>query len=115
MRLAVSGEPTDETLAFGRQIGATEFVGSPGLCIERGYYRYQDLLLLRNRVQDAGLRYDVAIMPEAMRLSKEVGYDGPFVYDHVPEMVGDSERQEQAVAFALGYMKGLMKAAGVEG
>ena len=53
-------------------------------------------------------------MLEAMRLFKEAGYDGPFVYDHVPAMVGDSERQEQAVAFALGYMKGLMKAVGVD-
>lgn len=64
MRLAVSGGPTDEALAFGRQIGAIEFVGGPGLPIERGYYRYQGLLLLRNRVRDAGLRYDVTIMPE---------------------------------------------------
>ena len=326
MRLAVSGEPTEETLAFGRQIGATEFVGSPGLPIERGYYRFQDLMLVRNRVEDAGLRYEVTYLPEewafkiklglpgrdeqidrwcrtienmgaagfraivyffslrssighyglrtsraspgrggakvttfdydlikdathdfweapidrsvevtdeevwdniayfleaviptaeaagvklalhpddppispiagvarvfrshaalkrlteiapsdsncltfcvgtisampedvfdairhfgsrnkiclvhfrnvtgtvpkfaetfidnghvdmleAMRLFREVGYDGPFVYDHVPEMAGDSERQEQAVAFTLGYMKGLMKAVGVD-
>ena len=54
-------------------------------------------------------------MLRAMRLFKEVGYDGPSVYDHVPEMLGDSERQEQAVAFALGYIKGLMKAVGVDG
>lgn len=64
MRLAVSGEPTEATLTFACQIGATEFVGGPGLPIERGYYRYQDLLLLRNRVQDAGLRYHVTGMPE---------------------------------------------------
>ncbi len=54
-------------------------------------------------------------MLKATRLFKEVGYDGPFVYNHVPEMVGDSERQEQAVAFALGYIKGLMKAMDVDG
>ena len=64
MRLAVSGEPTEETLTFGRQIGATEFVGSPGLPIEPGLRRYQDLLLLRNRIRDAGLRYDVTGGPE---------------------------------------------------
>lgn len=33
-------------------------------------------------------------MLNAMRLFSEVGYDGPFVCDHVPEMSGDSERQE---------------------
>ena len=53
-------------------------------------------------------------MLEAMRLYKEVGYDGPFVDDHVPRMVGDPERQEHSTAFAMGYMKGLMKAVGVE-
>ena len=77
MRLAVSGEPTDETLAFGRQIGATEFVGGPGLPIERGYYRYQDLMLLRNRVQDAGLRYEVTSMPEEWTLQDQAGASRP--------------------------------------
>lgn len=28
---------------------------------------------------------------EAIRSFKEVDYDGPFVYDHVPKMVGDTE------------------------
>ena len=54
-------------------------------------------------------------MLRTMWLFKGVGYDGPFVYDHVPEMMGDSERQELAVAFALGCIKGLMKAVGVDG
>ena len=39
IRLAVSGEPSDETLAFGRQIGATEFAGGPVLPTERGSSR----------------------------------------------------------------------------
>lgn len=64
MRLAVSGETTEATLAFGRQIGATEFLGGPGLPTEPGYFRYQDFLLLRSRVQDAGLWYEVTGMPE---------------------------------------------------
>ncbi|MCY3787509.1 MAG: hypothetical protein OXH63_01830 [Gemmatimonadetes bacterium] len=54
-------------------------------------------------------------MPKAMRHFGEVGCDSPFVYDHVPEMVGDFERQAQAVAFALGYIKVLMKAMEVDG
>ena len=72
----MSGEPTDEILALGRQIGATEFVGGPGLPIERGYYRYQDLMLLRNRVQDAGLRYDVTGMPEEWSYKIKLGLPG---------------------------------------
>ena len=54
-------------------------------------------------------------MLRAMRLFKGVGYDGPIVNDHVPDMTGDSERQEQALAFALDYIKGLMRAVGVDG
>ena len=72
----MSGEPTDEILALGRQIGATEFVGGPGLPIERGYYRFQDLMLVRNRVQDAGLRYDVASMPEEWTYKIKLGLPG---------------------------------------
>ncbi len=53
-------------------------------------------------------------MLTAMRLFKKVGYDGPFVFDHVPAMIGDSERQERAVAHALGYMQALMRAAAAE-
>jgi len=39
---------------------------------------------------------------KAMRLFGESGFDGPFVDDHVPEMVGDSNRQKQAAAFTHG-------------
>ena len=49
-------------------------------------------------------------MMEAMRAYKEVGYDGPMIDDHVPEMAGGSERQYPSYAFALGYMKGLVDA-----
>ncbi len=76
MRLAVSGEPSDETLAFGRQIGATEFVGGPGLPIERGYYRFQDLMLVRNRVEDAGLRYEATYLPEEWTFKIKLGLPG---------------------------------------
>ena len=48
MRLAVSGEPTEETLTFGRQIRATEVVGGPGPAVERGHSGHQDLPLLPN-------------------------------------------------------------------
>ena len=56
VRLAVSGKLTDEKLAFGRQIGATDFVSGDDLPRDAGYFRFQDLVILRNRIEDAGLR-----------------------------------------------------------
>ena len=51
---------------------------------------------------------------EVRRLFGKVGFDGPFVYNHVPETVGDSEGHDRAVAFALGYTKALMAATDTE-
>ena len=45
-----------------------------------------------------------------MRPFKEIGYDGLSAADRVPEMVADSEHRDQAVAFALCSLKGLMEA-----
>ena len=50
-------------------------------------------------------------MVKAMRAFREVGFDGPMVEDHVPEMAGGPE-QWPAKAFALGYMRAVMQAAG---
>ena len=52
-------------------------------------------------------------MLKAMRTYKEVGYDGPFIDDHVPVMVG-GDRQYPSHAFAMGYMRGLVQAANAE-
>jgi len=45
----------------------------------------------------------------ALRVYKEVGYDGMLMPDHVPVIQGD-EGGRQAFAFAFGYMRGLMQA-----
>lgn len=45
----------------------------------------------------------------ALRVYKEVGYDGMLMPDHVPAIRGD-EGGHQAFAFAFGYMRGLMQA-----
>lgn len=89
-------------------------MGGPGLSLEPGYYRYQDLPLLRNRVPDAGPRYDVPGMPEEWTYKIKPGLPGRD-YDHVPERAGDSEKHEQAAAVALGCVRGLMKAVGADG
>jgi len=48
----------------------------------------------------------------ALRVYKEVGYDGMLMPDHVPAIHGD-DGGRQAFAFAFGYMRGLMQAAEV--
>jgi mannonate dehydratase len=48
-------------------------------------------------------------MLEALRVYKEIGYDGMLMPDHVPKIPGD-EGGRQAFAFAFGYIRGLMQA-----
>ena len=50
-------------------------------------------------------------MLKAMRIYKEVGFDGPMIPDHLPHMDGDSSYAHRARAHAIGYMKALMEAA----
>ena len=64
-RLAIIGPLTDEVLAFGRQVGATDYACGPShLSRERGYYGFQELMIARSRVEDAGLMWAMAGMPE---------------------------------------------------
>ncbi len=46
---------------------------------------------------------------KAIRVYKEVGYDGMLMPDHVPLIAGD-DGGRQAFAFAFGYIRGLMQA-----
>jgi mannonate dehydratase len=48
-------------------------------------------------------------MLKAMRVYKDVGYDGMMMPDHVPKIDGDAS-QAQGFAFALGYIKALIAA-----
>lgn len=48
-------------------------------------------------------------MLAALRVYKEVGYDGMLMPDHVPKIEGD-EGGRQAFAFAFGYIRGLLQA-----
>ena len=52
-------------------------------------------------------------MVQAMRAFREVGFDGPMVEDHVPEMAGGPE-QWPAKAFARGSMRAVMQAAATD-
>jgi len=48
-------------------------------------------------------------MLQALRVYREVGYDGMLMPDHVPHIEGD-EGGRQAFAFTFGYIKALMRA-----
>jgi mannonate dehydratase len=50
-------------------------------------------------------------MPAALRVYKEVGYDGMLMPDHVPHIEGD-EGGRQAFAFAFGYIRALLQVLG---
>lgn len=48
-------------------------------------------------------------MLRAMRTYKESGYDGLFMLDHTPRLVGDTPWAHRGRAYAVGYIKGLLK------
>lgn len=52
-------------------------------------------------------------MIQAMRVYKEVGYDGMIMPDHVPKIEGDASGH-QAFAFAFGYIQALIQMVGQE-
>jgi mannonate dehydratase len=52
-------------------------------------------------------------MLKAMRVYKEIGYDGMMMPDHVPTIAGDAEGL-QGFAFAFGYIKALIAAVAAE-
>jgi len=52
-------------------------------------------------------------MLKAMRVYKEIGFDGMMMPDHVPKIEGDA-RSYQAFAFTFGYIKALIAAVAAE-
>ena len=52
-------------------------------------------------------------MLKAMRVYKEVGFDGMMMPDHVPTIAGDV-KGAQAFAYAFGYIKALIAAVAAE-
>jgi mannonate dehydratase len=52
-------------------------------------------------------------MLQALRVYREVGYDGMLMPDHVPKIAGD-EAGRQAFAFTFGYIKALIRAVEAE-
>lgn len=44
----------------------------------------------------------------AVRTLFDVGFDGPVIPDHVPEMVGDDDWRHRARGFTVGYLRGVI-------
>lgn len=53
-------------------------------------------------------------MLKALRVYRDVGYDGMLMPDHVPTIAGDQNRR-QAFAYTFGYIKALIQAVDAEG
>ena len=47
-------------------------------------------------------------MFKAMSAYKEVGFDGPFMMDHTPDIPGDREGREGR-AYAVGYIRAMLQ------
>ena len=47
-------------------------------------------------------------MEQVLRTLDEVGYDGIIDYDHIMQISGDQPLPKQYIAFAVGYMRGLL-------
>jgi mannonate dehydratase len=71
--------------------------------IRGGFLRFQETFI------DDG---DVDML-KAMRVYKEVGFDGMMMPDHVPSITGDT-RSAQGFAFTFGYIKALIAAVAAE-
>jgi mannonate dehydratase len=72
--------------------------------IRGGFLRFQETFI------DDG---DVDML-KAMRVYKEVGFDGMMMPDHVPAIAGDA-RGAQAFAYTFGYIKALIAAVSADG
>jgi len=96
---------TGENLRFARQLGVTHIVIHGPRLGENGIFEFDQLLRLRKFIESQGL--------EAIRAYKEAGVEGVITPDHAPRVEGETGYGYRGRAFALGYIKALMHAAGV--
>ena len=48
-------------------------------------------------------------MAKVLRTLNNVGYNGVIDYDHTMRIIGDGPLPRQYMAFAVGYMRGLLQ------
>ncbi len=95
----------------GRQIfDVIRYFGSRGKIVNVHFRNIQGRFLdFRETFIDDG---DVDML-QAVRVYKEVGYDGMLMPDHVPKIAGDAAGA-QAFAYTFGYIKALIRAVDAE-
>ena len=98
------GRPGEEIFDVIRYFGSRKKIFNVHFRnIRGGFLRFQETFI------DDG---DVDMLA-ALRVYKEVGYDGMLMPDHVPSIAGDA-RGAQAFAFTFGYIKALLAAVSAE-
>ena len=112
MRLAVSGKIGDQFLAYAKQVGATDFIGGGSeMPTDYGYYRFQDLMLMRQRIEDAGLRWAVLDgMPAEWKHKIKLGLPGRD--EQIANWCRTLENMGAAGVPALGYFFSLRSGIG---
>lgn len=74
------------------------------------YVHFRNVVGTMPRFREAFIDNGDIDMLRAMRIYKEVGFDGPMIPDHMPHMPADGPYAERARAHAIGYMRALMQA-----
>lgn len=86
-------------------VDAIRYFGSRGKIF---YVHFRDVQGTVPRFQECFLDEGNVDIVEAMRMLKEVGFDGFIIDDHVPAMIDDTPWRHRGRAFATGYIMGLL-------
>ena len=102
-----------EMCATAEQVyDAIRYFGSRG---KIAYVHFRDVRGTVPRFEETFIDEGKVDMLEAMRTYQEVGFDGVMIVDHTPGMVGDTRWGHRGRAYAIGYMKALLKCVEAEG
>ena len=98
----------DEMLGQGIYDAIRHF-GSQGKVF---YIHYRNIVGSLPKFREAFVDNGDIDMLKAMKLWKDVGFDGPMMPDHYAHMAGDTAYAHRARAHGIGYMKAMMTAVG---
>jgi mannonate dehydratase len=86
--------------------------GSQGRLIHVHFRNVRGTLPASGRYEEVFVDDGDLDMPKVIRALHEVGYDGVIDYDHPVTVTGDGPLPKQYIAFAVGYMRGLLDSLG---
>lgn len=85
---------------------AIRYFGSRG---KIAYVHFRDVRGRVPKFEETFIDEGKVDMLEAMRIYKEVGFEGVMIVDHSPRLVNDTRWAHRGRAYAIGYMKALMQ------